>query len=132
MLIRPSNNQNTEIPSSLCSGPKTKFSHLRKVVGTYIVYHKKWYMYINVLSKPCVILSKFPTYMQKTISPPNTNRQLLWNCSMLRTTLLGTGATDLGTLNLLKLKNSDHGFTPSLVFVIHSLAFTLASDIDIL
>lgn len=51
---------------------------------------------------------------------------------MLRTTLLGTGATDLGTLNLLKLKNSVHGFTPSLVFVIHSLAFTLASDIDIL
>lgn len=59
MLIRPSNNQNTEIPSSLCSGPKTKFSHPRKVLGTYIVYHKKWYMYINVLSKPCVILQNF-------------------------------------------------------------------------
>lgn len=135
MLIRPSNNQKTEIPSSLCSGPKTKFSHLRKVVGTYSISQKVVHVYKcsqQTMCNPFKISSIVNTYMQKTISPPNTNRQLLWNCSMLRTTLLGTGATDLGTLNLLKLKNSVHGFTPSLVFVIHSLAFTLASDIDIL
>lgn len=45
MLIRPSNNQNTEIPSSLCSGPKIKFSHLRKVVGTYSISQKVVHVY---------------------------------------------------------------------------------------